>query len=43
MVQPLRESLAGLFVILIAVDRKAVVSDSGGQGWAYICTVRGSG
>ena len=31
------------FVKLIAADRKAVVSDSGGQGWAYIGTVRGSG
>ena len=31
------------FVKLIAADRKAVVSDSGGQGWAYIGTVRGGG
>ena len=30
------------FVKLIAKDRKAVVSDSGGQGWNYIGTVRGS-
>ena len=30
------------FVKLIAEDRKAVVSDSGGQGWSYIGTVRGS-
>ena len=30
------------FVKLIAEDRKAVVSDSGGQGWNYIGTVRGS-
>ena len=30
------------FVKLIAADRQAVVSDSGGQGWSYIGTVRGS-
>ena len=30
------------FVKIIAADRKAVVSDSGGQGWNYIGTVRGS-
>ena len=30
------------FVKLIAEDRKAVVSDSGGQGWSYIGNVRGS-
>ena len=30
------------FIKLIAADRKAVVSDSGGQGWSYIGTVRGS-
>ena len=30
------------FVKIIAADRKAVVSDSGGQGWSYIGTVRGS-
>ena len=27
---------------LISGDRKVVVSDSGGQGWSYIGTVRGS-
>ena len=31
------------FVKLIAADRKAVTTDSGGQGWGYIGTVRGSG
>ena len=31
------------FVKLIAADRKAIVSDSGGQGWSYIGTVRGGG
>ncbi len=30
------------FVKTIAEQRKAVVSDSGGQGWSYIGTVRGS-
>ena len=31
------------FVKIIAEQRNAVVSDSGGQGWAYAGTVRGSG
>ena len=30
------------FVKIIAEQRNAVVSDSGGQGWAYAGTVRGS-
>ena len=30
------------FVKLIAADRKAVTTDTGGQGWSYIGTVRGS-
>ena len=31
------------FVKIVAEQRNAVVSDSGGQGWGYIGTVRGSG
>ena len=31
------------FVKIVAEQRNAVVSDSGGQGWAYAGTVRGSG
>ena len=30
------------FVKIMAEQRNAVVSDSGGQGWAYAGTVRGS-
>ena len=30
------------FVKIVAEQRNAVVSDSGGQGWAYAGTVRGS-
>ena len=31
------------FVKIVAEQRNTVVSDSGGQGWAYAGTVRGSG
>ena len=30
------------FVKIVAEQRNAVVSESGGQGWAYVGTVRGS-